>query len=192
MSAIFESGSSKLWFLCNEQTLLSLSTVIIALPSSIMLFLMHSTDLASTLKTNFCTSNLHCARFWIGQTLFFLSTVINAHLCSYLLVLCILRSCSHSQPLNFSNQSPIFHFYALQSPFSHSQKSWFLLFLCTLQILLSLSIAVIVYPNSILLYLCILQVCLSLSTVIIAHLSSILLIFFHCTDHAIIVSTYQC
>ena len=89
MSVIFENGSSDLQFLCNQQTFLSLSTVIIAFPSSTMLFLMHSTDLASTLKSHFCSSNLHCARFWIGQTLFFLSTVINAHLCSYLFVICI-------------------------------------------------------------------------------------------------------
>ena len=50
---------------------------------------MHSTDLASSLKSHFCSSYLHCARFWIGQTLFFLSTVINTHLCSYLFVICI-------------------------------------------------------------------------------------------------------
>ena len=50
---------------------------------------MHSTDLASTLKSHFYSSNLHCAHFWIGQTLFFLSTVINAHVCSYLFVICI-------------------------------------------------------------------------------------------------------
>ena len=89
MSVIFENGSSDLQFLFNEQTLLSLSTLIIALPSSTMLFLMHSTDLASSLKSHFCSSYFHCARFWIGQTLFFLSTVINTYLCSYLFIICI-------------------------------------------------------------------------------------------------------
>ena len=179
-SVIFESGSSDLQFLCNEQTFLSLSTVIIALPSSTMLFLMHSTDLASSLKSHLCSSYLHCARFWIGQTLFFLSIVINAHLCSCLFVICIsqiLLAFSIRQFCKLEFYFSVFmHYIALPLTLnSHYCASGFFCF--SSANLLSLSIVIIAYPSSILLYLCISQVCLSLSTVIIAHLSSILLFF---------------
>ena len=120
MSVIFENGSSDLQFLCNEQTFLSLSTIIIVLPISTMLFLMHSTDLASTLKSHFCSSNLHFARFWIGQTLFFLFFV--QLLTTILMFLFIAQTLLSLSLVIDALPSSILFFYVLHRPGCLSQQ----------------------------------------------------------------------
>ena len=116
-----------------------MSTVITVHPSSILLFsalflfflfffsfcsFLHFTDLALTLDSHFCASNLHSTLLCIPHTLLSLSTVIIAHLSSIMLFLSIAQiySSSHSQQSVLHIPAPFCSFYALHRPSSHSQQ----------------------------------------------------------------------
>ena len=108
-TAIIAHLSSILLFLFIAQTVLSFTAVIDAHPSFILLFsfflffsgfffillfsalfFLHFTDMALTLDSHFCASNLHSALLCIPQILLSLLSVISVHLSSTLLFFCML------------------------------------------------------------------------------------------------------
>ena len=139
--------SSILLFLFIAQTVLSFTAVIDAHPSFILLFsffflfffvffsfffhsalfcslFLHFTDLALTLDSHFCTSNLHSALLCILQTLLLVLRVISAHLSSMCSSYAFHRSCSHSQCQSFLKMGALIcSFYAINRHSSHSQQS---------------------------------------------------------------------
>ena len=138
--------SSILLFLFIAQTVLSFTAVIDAHPSFILLFSFFSVlfrffsfffillfsalffcilpDLALTLDSHFCTSNLHSALLCILQTLLLVLRVISAHLSSICSSYAFHRSCSHSQFQSFLKMGALIcSFYAINRHSSHSQQS---------------------------------------------------------------------
>ena len=180
-AVIIAYPSSILLYLCISRVCLSLSTVIIAHLSSILLVFSlhrpcyHCQQWSMLIQASFC-SFLHCIDLALTLNGQFCKSELYSVVCMHCTNLAVtLRSECCSSKLHFTN-SCIAQTLLLLSVVIDAHPRSILLFLCIALTLLSLSTVKLARPCSIRLLLFISQTWLSLPTVIVAHLSPILLI----------------